>query len=262
MSTSAIHCEIEKRVGAGKIARITVDRRDRLNILNTDMMTKLDAVIQSLMSDEEICVVVLTGAGEKAFIGGADINEMVGLDPASAKAFITLLHQVCKGLRTLPVPVIARIDGYCLGAGLEIAASCDLRAATDRALFGMPEVRVGIPSVIEAALLPHLMGRGRANDILYSGESINAYDALSCGLIERVAPISKLDETIEEWITPILKNGPLAIRLQKRLIREWENLPLEAAIERGIDTFGEAYQTDEPQKMMRKFLDRKRDAGK
>lgn len=262
MTTSAIHCEIEKRDGAGCIARITVDRRDRLNILNTEMLTKLDAVIQGLMDNDDLCVAVLTGAGEKAFIGGADINEMVGLDPTSAKTFITLLHRVCKGLRTLPVPVIARINGYCLGAGLEIAASCDLHAATDHSLFGMPEVRVGIPSVIEAALLPHLMGRGRANDMLYTGESINAYDALSCGLIERVAPISKLDETIEEWITPILKNGPLAVRLQKRLMREWERLPLEAAIERGIEYFGEAYQTDEPQKMMRQFLDRKRDAGK
>ena len=97
---------------------------------------------------------ILTGAGERAFVGGADINELAHLDRDSAREFITLVHRCCDGFRRLPVPVIARIDGYALGAGLELAAACDLRVASDRSMFGMPEVRVGIPSVVEAALLP------------------------------------------------------------------------------------------------------------
>src|SRR6185503_218248 len=112
-------------------------------------------------------VVVLTGAGERAFIGGADINEMAELDEESARVFISQLHEACAALRNLPVPVIARISGYCLGAGLEIAASCDLRVAADHSTFGMPEVRVGIPSVIEAALLPRLIGWGMAARLIY-----------------------------------------------------------------------------------------------
>ena len=114
----------------------------------------------------QLRALILTGAGDRAFIGGADINEMVELDQESARIFITHLHEACTALRNLPVPVIARISGYCLGAGLEVAASCDLRIASEHSSFGMPEVRVGIPSVIEAALLPDSSaGKGRPVDL-------------------------------------------------------------------------------------------------
>ena len=123
----------------------------------------------------------LSGAGERAFVGGADINELAALDRDSARDFITLVHRCCDAFRRLPVPVIARIDGYALGAGLELAAACDLRVASERSHFGMPEVRIGIPSVVEAALLPRLIGAGRARRLLLTGETIDAADRARLG---------------------------------------------------------------------------------
>jgi len=199
--------------------------------------------------------VVLTGDGPKAFIVGADINEMAAIDSADrARAFITLLHRCCDAIRTFPVPVIARINGYCFGAGLEIAAACDARIASDAALFGMPEVKLGIPSVIEAALLPLLVGWGRAREIMLLGEAFTANEALTWGLVERAVPASALDAAVEAWIGRLLTSRPRAVRLQKRLIRQWEDLPLGAAIEAGIDAFAAAYETDEPAAAMREFL--------
>ena len=186
--------------------------------------------------------VVLTGAGERAFVGGADIGEIAALDRESAHEFITLVHRCCDAFRRLPVPVIARIDGYALGAGLELACACDLRVASARALFGMPEVRIGIPSVVEAALLPKMIGQGRARRLLLTGETIGAAEALAWGLVDIVAPPEALDEAVEDLARPILAAGPNAIRLQKSLILDWEELPTAAAVQRGVDCFVSAYR--------------------
>jgi enoyl-CoA hydratase/carnithine racemase len=198
--------------------------------------------------------VVLTGEGTRAFIGGADIAEMARLDAVTGRAFITRIHRICAAIRTLPVPVIARIQGYALGGGLEVAAACDLRIAADDAKFGMPEVRIGIPSVVEAALLPMLVGWGRARQILYLGEIFSAADAEKWGLVERVVPAAALDTAVDEWLDAILANGPQAIRLQKKLIAAWEELPPREAIEAGIESFVASWQTDEPRRAMRAFL--------
>lgn len=242
----------------GFIARIVVDNQTRLNILNSELIRQLTNSVNNLADNERLRALVLTGAGDRAFIGGADINEMASLDIKSARDFISQLHGACRALRELPVPVIARISGYCLGAGLEIAASCDLRLASDHSTFGMPEVRVGIPSVIEAALLPRLIGWGKTAELIYTGESIPAPEALACGLIQRVVPCDQLDQAVERWTHAIMQAGPRAIRLQKELIRDWERLPIDQAIERGIDSFAAAYDTEEPRQTMQGFLTRRR----
>jgi enoyl-CoA hydratase/carnithine racemase len=248
----------------GCVARIVVDYQARLNILNSELIRQLTDAVKSLADNERLRVVILTGAGDRAFIGGADINEMAVLDSSSTleksstRDFISRLHSACAAIRDSPVPVIARISGYCLGAGLEIAASCDLRVAADYSTFGMPEVKVGIPSVIEAALLPRLVGWGKAAELIYTGESISAAEALGCGLVERVVPLDQLDCAVERWTQAILEAGPRALRLQKALMREWERLPLDQAIERGIESFAEAYETGEPSRMMQTFLERRR----
>ena len=221
-------------------------------------MAELLAELAALGAREDLRAVVLTGAGDRAFIGGADVREMAGLDAARAREFITRLHRVCAALRDLPVPVIARVNGYALGAGLEVAAACDLRVAASNAEFGMPEVRVGIPSVIEAALLPGLIGWGRTRELLLLGETIDAGTALRWGLVERVVPADGLDAAVEACLAALLKAGPRATRLQKKLIRQWEELPVSGAIAAGIDCFADAYATDEPSRLMRAFLDRPR----
>jgi enoyl-CoA hydratase len=249
---------LEDHDGRGCVARIVVDYQARLNILNSQLIRELTGAVNSLADNERLRVLILTGAGDQAFIGGADINEMAALDSSSARGFISRLHEACTAIRELPVPVIARISGYCLGAGLEIAASCDLRVAAGHSTFGMPEVKVGIPSVIEAALLPRLIGWGKAAELIYTGKSISAHQALGCGLVQQVVPREQLDQAVERWTQSILANGARAVRLQKELMREWERLTLDQAIMRGIESFVAAYDTDEPQRLMQSFLARPR----
>jgi enoyl-CoA hydratase len=244
----------------GRIAHLTVDRTAKLNVLDRPAIDALREAAEALHHDGDLRAVVLTGAGDRAFIGGADIPTMAALDPAGAEDFITALHRAVLALRAMPVPVIARINGYCLGAGLEIAAGCDLRVAAETAVFGMPEVKVGIPSVIEAALLPRLIGWGRAAELVLLGETIDAVEALRIGLVERIVPPSDLDAAVERWIVALLAAGPNATRLQKALMREWECLPLDDAIAAGIATFRASYHTDEPRRLMARFLARKRKA--
>lgn len=240
------------------VARVTIDNRRKLNTLNSSLMDDFVRAIQEFAGDDELRAVVLTGAGDKAFIGGADIDEMSELDAATCEAFITRLHRCCEALRDLPVPVIARIQGYALGGGLEIAAACDLRIAADTAVFGMPEVKLGIPSVIEAALLPALVGWGRAREILLLGENFSAADAERWGLVQKIVPVAELDLAVEQCIAAILRTGPRAIRLQKKLIREWEDLPMREAIQAGIRSFSEAWKTEEPGRLLHEFRERRR----
>ncbi len=243
----------------GRVATVTVDYQEKLNILGLARTERLRDAFLELAADDDLRACVLTGAGDRAFIGGADITEMVDFTPATARTFITTLHEACHSIRELPVPVIAKIDGYCLGGGLEVAAACDLRVATDRSTFGMPEVRVGLPSVIEAALLPSNVGWGRARELVYTGESWTAAEAAQAGLLERLVLPGELDESVERWLTSILANGPRAIRAQKRLIAQWERLSIDDAIALSIDMFEATWEHDEPRVAMRAFLDRPRD---
>jgi enoyl-CoA hydratase len=236
------------------VAIVTIDNTARLNALSTHVMETLIAAVEALERQPGLRAVVLRGAGERAFIGGADITEMAALDAQSARGFITLVHRSCDGIRRLPVPVIARLQGYAFGAGVEVAAACDIRIAAIGSQFGMPEVRLGIPSVVEAALLPQLIGWGRTRRLLLTGDTIDAATALAWGLVEEVAPIELLDQAIDRILDSILASGPQAIRLQKALIDAWEGLPLRDAIQRGIDSFGAAWKTDEPARMMQAYF--------
>jgi enoyl-CoA hydratase len=236
------------------VAVLTIDNTARLNALSTHLMETLIAAVEALERQPGLRAVVLRGAGERAFIGGAAITEMAALDAQSARWFITLVHRSCDAIRRLPVPVIARLQGYAFGAGVEVAAACDIRIAAIGSQFGMPEVRLGIPSVVEAALLPQLIGWGRTRRLLLTGDTIDAATALAWGFVEEVAPIELLDQAIDRILDSILASGPQAIRLQKALIDAWEGLPLRDAIQRGIDSFGAAWKTDEPARMMQAYF--------
>ena len=193
-----------------------------------------------------------------AFIGGADINEMHRISSSDeARQFITRIHLACSAIRELPVPVIARVNGYALGAGLEIMAACDLRIATATSTFGMPEVRVGIPSVVEAALLPGLIGMGRTRRLLYLAENFGAPQAEIWGLIDRlVSDTVELDAAVRDWVGKICDAGPRAIEEQKRLMQVWEDCSASKGIAAGIDSFAKAYEDGgvEPKEYMGRFL--------
>ncbi len=243
--------------GTGQIVNVTYDRQDKLNALSSDGIYELSASFDSLAGDSGIRAVILAGAGSKAFMGGADIVELSNMNPQTARTFISSLHDLFMAVRNFPVPVIAQIDGYALGAGMELAAACDLRIGSENATFGMPEVRVGVPSVIEAALLPRLMGWGKSNYLIFTGENIDAKTAYNWGFLEQLVPCDQLTQESDRIAEAIASSGSIAIRSQKRLIRQWEKLPLEESINAGIDSFADAYKTDEPRTMMRPFFERK-----
>ena len=246
---------ISHAIDARGVATVTIANAGKLNTLTPALMQAFVAAVDDLAAVPTLRAVVLRGAGARAFIGGADIEVMAALDAAGARAFITQIHACCAALRRCPVPVIARLSGWTLGAGLEIAAACDLRIAATTARFGMPEVRIGIPSVVEAALLPGLIGWGRTRRLLLTGETIDATQALAWGLIEQMVAADMLDRAVEQTVGNILAGGPRAIRLQKELIAAWEELPPEAAIARGVESFVHAWDSDEPARMMAAFLE-------
>lgn len=247
---------VEASIDGRGVARVAIDNERRLNCLSGATAQAFADAVNGFSGRSDLRAVVVTGNGPKAFMGGADLRELGGLDPVSGRAFISRIHAMSKALRDCPVPVIGRINGYCLGAGLEVAAACDMRVASDNAVLGMPEVKVGLPSVVEAALFPQLIGWGRAKLLCYTGENIGAAEALSWGLVEKVVPAGGLDDAVEHWVGQILEGGPRAIRLQKELIREWEAMPVNDAIQAGIRSLVRAMETDEPKRMIAETLER------
>jgi enoyl-CoA hydratase/carnithine racemase len=240
------------------VVRQTNCKAGSLNILGSAAISGVREGLEALAADHQIRVLVLAGQSEKSMIGGADIKEMARLDQASAERFIMGLRDLCEAVRAFPGPTIARMPGWCLGGGLEVAAACDFRVAAHDAWFGMPEVRVGIPSVIHAALLPRLIGWGRARWLLMTAENIDASTALAWGLVDVVAPQGGLDAAVEKTVATLLECAPEALRAQKDLIRQWEELPLKQSVDLSIGVFGRSFLTGEPQRLMQGFIDRKR----
>jgi enoyl-CoA hydratase len=250
------HCGID-RDGRG-VVRLSICNAGSLNILSSAVTNGVREGFEKLAGDKDIRAVILAGQSEKSMIGGADIKEMARLDQRSAEAFITRLRDLCEAVRNFPAPVIARLPGWCLGGGLEVAAACDFRIAAHDAKFGMPEVRVGIPSVIHAALLPRLIGWGRARWLVMTAENIDASTALAWGLIDVVAKEGGLDAAVEHTVKALLESGPEALRAQKALLRQWEELPLTESVNLSVGVFGQSFLTGEPQRLMQGFLDRKK----
>jgi enoyl-CoA hydratase len=250
------YCAVERDPRG--VVRLAISNAGSLNILSSPVIDGVREGLEQLATDRTIRVLILAGGSEKSLIGGADIKEMAKLDQASAEAFITRLRDLCEAVRAFPAPVIARMPGWCLGGGLEVAAACDFRVAADDARFGMPEVRVGIPSVIHAALLPRLIGWGRARWLVMTAENIDAPTALSWGLVDVVAPPGGLDAAVEHTVKALLECAPEALRAQKALLRQWEELPLKESVDLSIGVFGRSFLTGEPTRLMQAFIGRKR----
>ncbi|MNT31434.1 putative enoyl-CoA hydratase echA8 [compost metagenome] len=216
--------------------------------------------MRALARDPKVRVLVLRGTGDKAFIGGANIKELARLNPETAVAFITRLHDLCEAVRDFPVPTIARLSGWCMGGGMEFAAACDIRIADEHANFAMPEVRSGIPSVIHANILPRLIGEGNTRWMLLTGSSINANKARDWGFVHEVVSNDALDGAVAHTVSEILECGPAAVRAQKSLLRAWEDPAIERGLKHSIAVFGEVYGGAEPDAYMARFLERKKKA--
>src|SRR5580765_3480605 len=234
----------------GGVARIFLNRPQKVNALDTPLLERLAAALEEAGADETVRVIVLGGRG-KAFCGGADVNELASLDATSARAFITRIHRACAAARKAPVPVVARLHGAVIGAGLELAAACDLRIAARGTRFAMPEVRLGIPSVVEAALLPRLIGSGRAAWLVLTGEAIDARKALDWGLVEELAPLAAIDERVGALLESLVAAEPEALAAQKALLRLWQEAPLAESVTASMAAFAKAYASDKPGERMR-----------
>lgn len=250
MADGTVH--VEHRGGC---AWVTLDRPP-LNLLVPDLLRAIRDAFQALARDAAVRAAVVTGAG-RATTGGMQVQVLRDLDPASAKALIGLVHEAIHAVHEAPFPTVCMVNGACLGAGFELAMACDMRVASTAATLGLPEVRVGVPSVVEAALLPGIVGPGRAAEILLTGEPVSAAQALEWGLVNRVVPPDGLRAATTELIDKILACAPSAIRIQKELIIRWRNTDQRTAIEYGINAFAQSYATGEAREAQQAFLDKR-----
>jgi enoyl-CoA hydratase/carnithine racemase len=243
-------------VREGGVVRCSLDRPP-LNLLDPALIAALRERFADLAADSSVRVAVVTGRG-RAFTAGMNVHVLRELDVWRAKQLITGLHEAIRAVHEAPFPVLAEVNGACLGAGFELAMACDLRVAADTAILGLPEVRVGVPSVIEAALLPALVGPGRAAEMLLTGAPVAADQALAWGLVNRVAPAARLREATDDLVGRILDCAPGAVRLQKELMIRWRQTDLASAVRFGINAFAAAYATGEPREGAGAFLDKRR----
>lgn len=242
-------CTTREHTPGHNVATITFSNPTKLNVASGRLLAKLIKICEQLSKDDKLRAVVFTGAPPPtpskapAFIGGADIQELSKLSsPEEARRYIYPIHNACAAIAALPVPVIARVHGFALGAGLELMSSCDLKLATKESKFGMPEAKIGLPSVVEAALFPSMIGAGRTKRLVYLAEILSADTAQDWGLIERVVDdVPALDQAVDEWVGMIVKMGPQCMRLQKRLITKWENSTLQEGIMAGVRALEETY---------------------
>lgn len=244
-------------ISANGVAHVTLQGGGPLNIISSATALGMAAQLRELAQNPAVRAVVIAGSGEKTFVGGADIKELAKLSPASARVFISALHALCEAARDLPVPSICALQGWCIGVGLELAAACDIRIAADTARFVMPEVKIGIPSVIQGALLSRLIGEGRARWLMLTGEHIDAEKAERWGLVTEVVPQAGLAAAAEHLAASIAALSASGMRAQKRVLRTSEAPHLDGAMQHSIEIFGAAYESEDPARAMGDFLAKK-----
>ena len=222
------------------VAIVTVSRPKKLNALNTQTIAELDTVFAALASDDEVRGVVVTGAGEKAFVAGADIEELAGLDAQSGRALSGRGHRVFDRIEWLGKPVVAAINGFALGGGCELALACHVRLASENASLGTPEVKLGLMCGYGGTQrLPRLVGRGAALEILLTGRRVGAEEALRLGLVNRVVPLVQLLPEAEALVREMVANGPLALRATLEAVHGGLDRPLAEAQEGEAQLFGD-----------------------
>ena len=241
---------------ADSIALITFNNPRRANVLSRQMMDEISRAIDEIAAADSLRGVILTGEG-RTFIGGADIRELSQLTAVTARPFIRTLHNTIDKIRQLEKPVVAAVNGPCLGAGLELAIGCDLIIASENAVFGMPEIEIGVPSVIEAALLVNLIGALRTKEFLLTGDRWDAHRAERYGMVNYVVPVGDLLARARAVCDRIAQHSPTAVALQKNLVTRWMTTDLDTAIEYGVNALGIAFTTGDPQEAMAAFQEKR-----
>ena len=243
----------------GNIAVATINRPKALNALNSQVLEDLNELVDLVNADEEIRALVLTGAGEKAFVAGADIGEMSTLTKAKGEAFGKKGNDVFRKLETMPIPTIAAINGFALGGGCELSMSCDIRICADTAVFGQPEVGLGItPGFGGTQRLARLVSPGMAKQLIYTARNIKADEALRIGLVNAVYPAEELMAAAEKMAATIAANAPIAVRACKKAINEGLDVDMDAALVIEEKLFGSCFETADQAEGMGAFLEKRK----
>jgi len=242
----------------GRIALVIINRPDKLNALNIATRKALADRLDELRNDEEIRVVVITGAGEKAFVAGADINEFAGRTAVEQRA-VMKARSVLTAAEDFPKPLIAMINGFCLGGGCELALSCDIRLASDRAKFGQPEINLGIiPGGGATQRMTRLIGEGKAMQMILTGEMIDAQEAHRLGLINEVHPAAELEAKTMELANKIAEKSPVALAMAKTSVKNAARTNLREGLDQEIDLFALCFSSEDKEEGVRAFLEKRK----
>ncbi|MFL0253017.1 short-chain-enoyl-CoA hydratase [Clostridium neuense] len=246
----------------GKIAIVTISRPKALNALNSETLTELDYVLDQIEDDNEVLAVILTGAGEKSFVAGADISEMKDKNVIEGRKFGILGNKVFRRLELLEKPVIAAVNGFALGGGCEISMACDIRIASTKALFGQPEVGLGItPGFGGTQRLTRLVGMGMAKQLIFTAKNIKADEALRIGLVNKVVEPEELMDTAKKLANTIANNAPIAVKLSKQAINRGIQCDIDTALSFESEAFGECFSTEDQKDAMTAFVEKRKPEG-
>jgi enoyl-CoA hydratase len=241
------------------VAIVTVNRPKALNALNAPTLSELEQVFTELAGDDSVSVVILTGAGEKAFVAGADISFMQKLTAVEARKFALLGQAAFNKIENLPQPVIAAINGFALGGGCELAMACDIRLASENAKFGQPEVNLGVPPGFAGTQrLPRLVGKGRAKELLYTADMIDAQEAYRIGLVNKVFPAAELMDAAQKMAKKIASKGQIAVRLTKSAVNQGLEMDAERGMAYEAEVFGLVFSTEDQKEGMKAFLEKRK----
>jgi enoyl-CoA hydratase len=242
-----------------RLAIVTINRPDALNALNSAVLRELSMTIEHLSMAADVGAIILTGAGDRAFVAGADIKEMVGLSALEMRSFSEAGRKLGDTMAACNKPILAAINGYALGGGCELALACDIRIASDRAKLGQPEVNIGIvPGFGGSQRLPRLVGLGWASEMVYTGDAIDAATAERIGLVNRVVPADRLLEETKALARKILDKSPAAIALAKACLRSALEMPLAAGLDFETAAFGVVGSTHDKEEGMRAFIEKRK----
>jgi enoyl-CoA hydratase len=245
------------------IARITINRPDKLNALNAIVIAELGDAVTRIETDSSVRGVIVTGAGSKAFVAGADINELMDQGPGGGQKRALVGQQVFRRLERCGKPVVAAVNGFALGGGCELAMACHLRVASENARFGQPEVKLGIaPGYGGTVRLPRLIGKARALELLLTGEMIDAEEARRIGLVNRVVPAERLLAESEGLLRSILANGPLALRACLEAVETGSDMTVDQALLLEAGYFGLLSATEDMREGTRAFTEKRKPAFK
>ncbi|MBT6611978.1 MAG: crotonase [Deltaproteobacteria bacterium] len=237
---------------------ITLNRPDVLNAISDKTLDELEIVLKKCTDDTDIRVILLKAAGGKAFSAGIDVEYVKDMTPLESRNIGKRLHDVFYLCRTLSKVILAAVDGLCLGAGLELAISCDMLIASEKSKFGLPNINVGIPAIVEAAVLPQAIGIMNTRELCYTGWNWNAQKALARGLINEVCTDAEFEPTIEKWLARLETRSPMALMTQKEIIHLWMTTDIEAAIDFSINTVALNWMTKDQKEGMGAFLGKRK----